>query len=130
MEPHGGLLTVELKQFQLGRKEEDYFDSMADVDPLLPKEELFSHKLLQNDIKGQLGMCVCLKVIDTGTGIDQSILDRVFDPYFTTKTSDKGTGLGLSVVHGIVKSCGGDINISSRLGAGTEVTIHFPIHHS
>jgi len=130
MEPHGGMLTVELKKFQLERREEECFDSMAALDPLTSKEDLSSHKLLQNDIKGQLGMCVCLKVIDTGTGIDQSILDRVFDPYFTTKASDKGTGLGLSVVHGIVKSCGGDIYISSRLGAGTEVTIHFPIHHS
>ena len=51
--------------------------------------------------------------------MDRSIIERIFDPYFTTKEIDMGTGLGLAVVHGIVKSCGGKINASSQPGKGT-----------
>ncbi|MBF0411887.1 MAG: PAS domain-containing protein [Desulfamplus sp.] len=100
MEPDGGVLTVELKHEA-------------------PETSL------QEDLSDE---CVCIKIKDTGSGIDQSIIDKVFDPYFTTKSSDKGTGLGLSVVQGIVKSYHGDINIKSELGKGTEVTIYLPIH--
>ena len=49
------------------------------------------------------GRYACITVSDTGTGIDQTLIDKIFDPYFTTKELGKGTGLGLSVVHGIVK---------------------------
>jgi signal transduction histidine kinase len=45
-------------------------------------------------------------VTDTGTGIDKSVIDRIFEPYFSSKEKDKGTGLGLAMVHGIVKSYG------------------------
>lgn len=51
--------------------------------------------------------------------MDRSIIERIFDPYFTTKEIDMGTGLGLAVVHGIVKSYGGKINASSQPGKGT-----------
>ncbi len=71
----------------------------------------------------------CIKVTDTGRGIDESIIDKVFDPYFTTKEDGKGTGLGLSVVQGIVKSYRGDINIRSKVGLGTEMVIYLPIHN-
>jgi PAS domain S-box-containing protein len=65
-------------------------------------------------------------VADTGIGIPEHIKDRVFDPYFTTKSQEKGTGLGLSVVHGIVKSYGGDIRIGSTEGEGCNVTVLLP----
>jgi PAS domain S-box-containing protein len=67
-----------------------------------------------------------ITVSDTGHGIDREIIDRVFDPYFTTKEPDEGTGLGLSVVHGIVLSYGGHIDIDSQAGRGTVVRIWFP----
>ncbi len=72
------------------------------------------------------GLCVELVVKDTGHGIDPAIMDRIFDPFFTTKGSDEGTGLGLSVVHGIVKTYGGVIDVSSTPGEGTAFTILLP----
>jgi CheY-like chemotaxis protein len=66
-------------------------------------------------------------VSDTGHGIGKYILDKIFDPYFTTKKAGKGTGLGLSVVQGIVKSYGGDIRVNSELGKGTEFHVYLPV---
>lgn len=67
-----------------------------------------------------------MKVADTGHGIPESIIDRVFDPYFTTKELGVGTGLGLSVVHGIVESHSGKISLESS-DKGTEFTMTFPM---
>jgi PAS domain S-box-containing protein len=66
-------------------------------------------------------------VSDTGHGIGKYILDKIFDPYFTTKKAGKGTGLGLSVVQGIVKSYGGDIRVKSELEIGTEFHVYLPL---
>ncbi len=67
-----------------------------------------------------------LVVRDTGHGMDEKTMDRIFDPYFTTKDQGEGTGLGLSVVHGIIKSHGGSILAESELGKGTTFTILLP----
>jgi len=72
---------------------------------------------------------VQLTVADTGQGIDPKIVDRIFDPYFTTKRKGKGTGMGLSVVHGIVKNCGGDIRVVSHPGQGAVFQVLLPAHH-
>jgi signal transduction histidine kinase len=69
---------------------------------------------------------VYLAVLDTGTGIDAQIRDKIFLPFFTTKEVDKGTGLGLSVVYGIVKEHGGQISVESQVGRGSQFTIRFP----
>jgi two-component system NtrC family sensor kinase len=66
---------------------------------------------------------VLIEVADTGAGISSEDLDRVFEPFFTTKPIGKGTGLGLSVCYGIVRSWGGEIEISSRPGDGTAVRL-------
>ncbi len=73
------------------------------------------------------GKYALFKVIDTGTGIKKDVMDKIFDPYFTTKPKDKGTGLGLSMVKGIAKSCNGDIHVYSELEKGTEVHVYLPI---
>jgi signal transduction histidine kinase/ActR/RegA family two-component response regulator len=73
------------------------------------------------------GEYALLTVADTGIGIDPVIMDKIFDPYFTTKDKGKGTGLGLSVVHGIVKEHGGDIKVDSTPGKGAVFSVYLPV---
>ena len=68
-----------------------------------------------------------LTVQDTGVGMDKATLERIFEPYFTTKGKEDGTGLGLSVVHGIVKSCKGYIDVQSTLGQGSLFQVLWPV---
>jgi len=74
-----------------------------------------------------LGNYLKVTVKDNGQGIAPDVIDRIFDPYFTTKEIGKGTGMGLSVVHGIVKSHDGVITVESELGKGTSFSVFFPV---
>lgn len=70
---------------------------------------------------------VSLIIEDTGVGMTENIMRQIFLPFFTTKDVSKGTGLGLPVVHGIVTSHGGSINVDSKVGQGTRFKIQLPI---
>ena len=82
---------------------------------------------LENTAGSKPGSYVALTVSDTGTGIEKEFVDRIFDPYFTTKEEGKGTGLGLATVYSIVHACKGDIRVKSTPGKGTVFTIMMPV---
>jgi two-component system NtrC family sensor kinase len=68
-----------------------------------------------------------IAVSDTGTGISQDNVKKIYDPFFTTKVAGKGTGLGLSVSYGIVQEHSGSISVESSLGIGTTFRLEFPL---
>jgi PAS domain S-box-containing protein len=102
VEPTGGTISVRLKEI---------FYSQADG---------AAHDLAS-------GAYAMLSVTDTGTGIDPATMDKIFDPYFTTKTKGRGTGLGLATVYGIVKAHGGDIRVDSEVGEGSCFRVYLPV---
>ncbi len=68
-----------------------------------------------------------LSICDSGRGIDDDTLQRVFDPFFSSKDAGQGTGLGLSVVHGLVHGCGGHVRVDSEVGKGSCFRLLFPV---
>ncbi len=69
------------------------------------------------------GRSVQIKVVDNGGGIPQKIVDKIFQPFFTTKPTGQGTGLGLSLAYDIVKAHGGEIKVETKEGEGSEFII-------
>ncbi len=72
------------------------------------------------------GKYLQLSISDTGSGIHSNIINKIFDPYFTTRETGKGTGMGLAIVHGIINDYGGTITVDSELGKGTSFNIFLP----
>jgi signal transduction histidine kinase len=70
---------------------------------------------------------ILLAVKDNGSGIPQKLLDKIFQPFFTTKPTGQGTGLGLSLSYDIMKAQGGDINVETKEGKGSEFIIQLPV---
>jgi len=102
MENTGGELTIKLKEVEIGES--------GLINPEMTP-----------------GLFACLTIADKGIGMDKELTNKIFDPFFTTKEQGKGTGMGLSVVHGIVTSMNGGIQIFSEPGKGTEFHIYFPL---
>jgi len=93
---------------------------------LIVKDIQLDSDMLINHTRLQAGPYVELIVVDTGYGMSPETVEKIFDPYFTTKDKGEGTGLGLSVVHGIVKSLGGAIMVKSIPGKGSSFHVYFP----
>ncbi len=79
-----------------------------------------------NTLEMHPGSYIRLEVADTGHGMDKLTMERIFDPYFTTKPKGEGTGLGLSVVHGIITNIGGYVKVYSEPGKGARIHCYFP----
>jgi CheY-like chemotaxis protein len=102
MNETGGVLEVSLSEFDFDENSPEQF---LKLDP---------------------GAYIRLAVRDTGHGMAPEVMERIFDPFFTTKEKGEGTGMGLAVVHGIVQSYGGSINVKSKLGEGSIFEIFLP----
>lgn len=105
MGAEGGILTIELENVVVDEKKSL---ELMDLKP---------------------GNYVRISVGDTGTGIPREMIDKIFDPYFTTKDVGKGTGMGLAVVHGIVKDHQGAIHVDSTFGEGAVFHVYLPSTH-
>ncbi|QOY94326.1 response regulator [Massilia sp. UMI-21] len=81
---------------------------------------------VSNDRRAASDAHVLLSITDTGCGMTPDVLDKIFDPFYTTKATGEGTGLGMSMVYGFVKQSGGEIRIDSSPGQGTTITILLP----
>jgi signal transduction histidine kinase/ActR/RegA family two-component response regulator len=82
----------------------------------------------QADVIGvTAGEYVCLMIADTGCGMPPEVVNRIFDPFYTTKNKDQGTGMGLSVVHGILVSYGGGIDVYSVPDQGSQFMVYLPV---
>ncbi len=104
-------------------------DAMPDKGELIFKTEnvvIEPDDLTGSELKLKPGKYVCISISDTGTGIPRKYLDKIFDPFFSSKKDGQGTGLGLSVVYGIVKSHQGLIDVKSKEKQGTEFHIYIP----
>ena len=93
----------------------------------LKQVELLGKKNRERVVDLEPGVYACVTVRDTGCGMSPETLERIFEPYYTTKKKGEGTGFGLSIVHGIVSKHRGYIAVESEEGAGTTFTLYFPL---
>lgn len=102
MKENGGVLEISLDSIMI---DSERTDLLTDLQP---------------------GPYILLKVRDTGQGIPEESLQRIFEPFYTTKPTGEGSGLGLSVIHGVIRSMGGAITVESKRGEGSIFTVYLP----
>jgi PAS domain S-box-containing protein len=106
MEKSGGILTVEMSETDISREPE-------------------------SAMQGLQGLAyVKLSISDTGAGMNRHEIDRIFEPYYSTKGKREGSGLGLAMVHGIIASHGGMVSVDSEPGRGSTFTVYLPVDAS
>jgi len=93
---------------------------------LLPGEKVPEGRMRSGEGRGE----VLIKVTDNGNGIPQKVLDKIFQPFFTTKPTGEGTGLGLSMSYDIIKIHGGEINVETKEGEGSSFIIQVPVNNN
>ncbi len=134
MEGRDGVLTVRL--FRMEKKDVREDSRKVFLDGISEKVQKDLAEQIPNDGWGDLsqdftedfqGEWAVLTVTDTGCGISREALDKIFEPFYTTKRSGKGTGLGLSVVRNVMEAVKGRIRITSRAGVGTSFILSFPL---
>ncbi len=103
----------------------DAMPSGGTIDISLASVDISAYEAARNS-EATVGTFTCLRVSDSGTGIQSEILEHIFDPFFTTKEVGKGTGLGLSMVYAIVKQHAGWVDVKSSPGQGTAFTVFLP----
>jgi len=103
MKDNGGVLTITLRNIHVNK------EIVCETGSIIP-----------------FGEYIKIEVQDTGVGMDKLIMEKIFNPYFTTKKMSEGTGLGLSVVLGIVNNYNGHINVDSKPGKGTTFRVYLP----
>ena len=101
--PSGGVLTIDVREVLL---------TMEDATEQMPVTA---------------GAFICLGVTDTGVGMDERTREKLFEPFFTTRSMGGGTGLGTAVVYGLAKQHGGTIRVDSEPGKGTRVEVYLPV---
>jgi len=106
--------------FNLVSNARDAINVWSDPEDSDPRERQITVRTFAEN--GRVG----ISVKDTGVGIAQTQIDKIFEPFFTTKETGKGMGLGLAISYGIVKDYGGEISVTSKIGAGTTFTVLFP----
>lgn len=132
----GGLWEVDVDQHLLETALMNIVSNARDAMPMGGKItiETCNVRISENYIAGREedilpGRYVMLAVSDTGEGIEREIVDRIFEPYFTTKEFGKGSGLGLAMVFGFVKQSGGTIRVYTEKGFGSTFKLYFPATH-
>jgi PAS domain S-box-containing protein len=101
--PDGGTLSIDVRPVELGEEE------------------------AQRTLDAEPGRYVCVRVQDTGTGMPDEVVDKIFEPFFSTKEEGDGTGLGLSTAYSIVQSHDGFIDVASEEGEGTTFWVYLPV---
>jgi nitrogen-specific signal transduction histidine kinase/ActR/RegA family two-component response regulator len=125
------LFAIEADQGQIEQVLMNLFVNASDAMPVGGDLTLKSKNVTHKDMEGKLfepklGNYVRLTVTDTGKGMDKETVERIFEPFYTTKEMGRGTGLGLASTYGIIKGHGGYIDVESEKDRGTTLTVYLP----
>jgi CheY-like chemotaxis protein len=125
------LLPINADKNQLEQVLLNLYTNAADAMPesgelIVTSENVEGDQIKNLSVKSGAAQFAKLTVSDTGAGMDQATLKRIFDPYFTTKPLNRATGMSLASAYGIIKSHGGHINVESEKGRGTSFFIFLP----